>query len=166
MVEQKITEFEVTFEAKGTAVGKMRNEVELTWVKTDGENEIFSQATDEGPFHGGENTAPPPLAYFGTALVGCLMTQIRAFSKRMKIPIRDVKVSATLRWSGRQLDREPYITKPEGFSLDVDIDSDASEGDLIRLVDAAKRGCFIEQTLAQPNTIQHRLKRSDGWISI
>ncbi|WP_164662196.1 OsmC family protein [Tropicibacter sp. Alg240-R139] len=162
----KVTEFDVVFEAKGTAVGRMRNKVDLTWVKRGNDSETFSLATDEGVFHGGENTAPPPLAYFGAALVGCLMTQIRAFSKRMQIPIRDVKVNAKLQWKGRQIGRNPYETQPKGFSVDVDIDSDASEGDLLRLVDAAKKGCFVEQTLMQSNRIQHRLKREGGWTSL
>jgi len=28
----------------------------------------------------------------------------------------------------------------------------------------AKKGCFIEQTLGQKNTIHHRLKTTGGWI--
>lgn len=166
MAEERVFEFSVEFEAKGRAVGKMRNEIDLTWVKSDGENEVFSMATDEGVFHGGEDTAPPPLAYFATGLVGCAMTQIRAFSKRMRIPIRDVKATARLLWSGRQVGTNPYVTAPEGFSIDFEIDSDASQDDIIRLITAAKKGCFVEQTLAVPNTVGHRLLTSEGWIDV
>ena len=38
--------------------------------------ERFELATDEGPFHGGDGTAPPPLALFTAALTGCLMTPL------------------------------------------------------------------------------------------
>lgn len=33
------------------------------------------------------DNAPPPLALFVAGLTGCIMTQIRAFAKRMDVPI-------------------------------------------------------------------------------
>ncbi len=57
----------------------------------------FEFATDEGPAHGGDQTAPPLLAYFCTGLVTCLMTQLRAFSKRLRVDIRGVKVTLARR---------------------------------------------------------------------
>ena len=166
MSDEKVTEFEVIFEAKGVSTGKMRNELELTWVKEGEENEVFYQATDEGPFHGGDDTAPPPLAFFSTGLVGCLMTQVRAFSKRLNVPIRGVEIKGRLHWAGRQVGRDPYVTRPVGFSMDIELDSDAPEADQIRLIEAAKQGCFVEQTLSQINEIPHRLKRPQGWIDV
>ena len=71
--------FEVVFQGVGRSTGKMRNDIEVEWPAM---KERFELATDEGPFHGGDSTAPPPLALFTAALTGCLMTQIRAFSKR------------------------------------------------------------------------------------
>ena len=50
----------VTFTCEGRAVGKMRNELDVTM--TEPMVERFAMATDEGSFHGGEATAPPPLA--------------------------------------------------------------------------------------------------------
>lgn len=51
--------FEIVFEAEGRSVGKMRNEITVSWI---GGNEgPWEMATDEGGFHSGENTAPPPL---------------------------------------------------------------------------------------------------------
>ena len=76
--------FDVIFEGKGVASGKMRNDISVQWPAM---KESFDLATDEGPFHGGDGTAPPPLALFTAALTGCIMTQIRAFSKRLKINI-------------------------------------------------------------------------------
>ena len=71
----------VEFTCSGKAVGKMRNELEVNMTKPT--QESFVLATDEGSFHGGDATAPPPLALFVASLTGCIMTQIRAFSKRM-----------------------------------------------------------------------------------
>ena len=100
--------------------GKMRNDVKVHFETM---NETYDLATDEGPFHGGDATAPPPLALFTAALTGCIMTQIRAFSKRMKIPIGQVTVNARLHWRGEQSGRDPYTTAPVGFDLDIDFDS-------------------------------------------
>ena len=152
--------FDVVFTGTGTSTGKMRNDITVNF---DTMNETYALATDEGPFHGGDGTAPPPLALFTAALTGCVMTQIRAFSKRLKIPIDGVEVHARLHWQGEQDGNEPYVTAPVGFDLDIDLQSDASEADQRRLLDAAKRGCFIEQTLAQGLNVGHRLKLNGEW---
>lgn len=152
--------FDVIFEGFGHSSGKMRNDISVTWPMM---KERFELATDEGPFHGGDGTAPPPLALFTAALTGCLMTQIRAFSKRLNIPIGDLDVGARLHWEGEQTGDEPYVTHPVGFRLDVDLGSNASETDQHRLLDAAKKGCFIEQTLAKGLIVDHRLKIGDNW---
>jgi uncharacterized OsmC-like protein len=156
-------EFEIQFEAVGRSVGKMRSEIV---VSRPGRSGSYEMATDEGEFHGGDDTAPPPLAYFATGFTACLMTQIRAFSKRLNIPINGVVVTGRFRWVGRQIGREPYVGSSGGFSLDVDLDSDAPTEDQIRLIEAAKKGCFIDQTLAVANDVAHRLKVGDDWLEV
>ncbi|ABD55868.1 OsmC family protein [Jannaschia sp. CCS1] len=153
--------FDVIFEGKGTATGKMRNDISVEWPMM---KERFELATDEGPFHGGDGTAPPPLALFTAALTGCLMTQIRAFAKRLKIDIRGVEVGARLHWKGEQVGNDPYVTDPVAFGLDVDIDSDATPDQLHELLNAAKKGCFIEQSLATGVIVGHRLKLGNEWV--
>ncbi|MDJ0637337.1 MAG: OsmC family protein [Paracoccaceae bacterium] len=152
--------FDVIFEGVGRSSGKMRNDISVDWPA---QKESFELATDEGAFHGGDGTAPPPLALFTAALTGCLMTQIRAFSKRLKIEVRDVEVRARLHWEGEQEGNEPYVTNPVGFGLDVSLDSDASAEDQRRLLDAAKKGCFLEQTLAKGLIVDHRLRINGSW---
>lgn len=152
--------FDVIFEGVGRSSGKMRNDISVEWPMM---NESFELATDEGPFHGGDGTAPPPLALFTAALTGCLMTQIRAFSKRLKIDIRGVEVRSRLHWEGEQEGNEPYVTNPVGFSLDVTLDTDADAEDQRRLLNAAKKGCFLEQTLAKGLIVDHRLNVDGSW---
>ncbi len=155
--------FDVIFEGKGTASGKMRNDISVEWPMM---KESFELATDEGPFHGGDGTAPPPLALFTAALTGCLMTQIRAFAKRLKIELTGLEVGARLHWKGEQMGNDPYVTAPVAFSLDGEVDSSASEDDLRRLIAAAKKGCFIEQTLAEGIVVGHRLKLGGEWHEV
>jgi uncharacterized OsmC-like protein len=161
--DQKEHEFEILFEAEGRSVGKMRSEITVT---RPGMAVSYEMATDEGEFHGGDDTAPPPLAYFATGFTACLMTQIRAFSKRMNIPINGCVVKGRYRWTGRQKGREPYVGSPGGFSFDIDLDSDASTEDQFRLIEAARKGCFIDQTLSVANDVGHRLKVGDDWVEV
>ncbi len=153
--------FDVIFEGTAKSGPGMRNDISVEWPMM---KEKFQLATDEGPFHGGEGTAPPPLALFTAALTGCLMTQIRAFAKRLKIDIEGVEVNARLHWRGEQEGTQPYVTEPVGFCLDVDIDSNVAADRLLDLLQYAKKGCFIEQTLARGLVVEHRLKVDGQWV--
>ncbi|HID67068.1 MAG TPA: OsmC family peroxiredoxin [Roseibacterium sp.] len=160
MTEPTAKTFDVIFEGTGIATGKMRNDISVEWPMM---KERFELATDEGPFHGGDGTAPPPLALFTAALTGCLMTQIRAFAKRLDIEMRGVEVKARLHWKGEQIGNDPYVTDPVSFSLDVDVNSDAPPEKLRELLDCSKKGCFIEQSLAKGVVVAHRLKLNNDW---
>ena len=94
------------------------------------------------------------------------MTQIRAFAKRLRIPIRGVEIKTRLHWEGEQIGREPYVGQPIAFHLDVDIDTDASAEDVHRLFDAGRKGCFLEATLERSNTITHKLKVGEEWVDV
>lgn len=150
----------VQFNCQGAATGKMRNDLKVSMVQP--LQESFDMATDEGPFHGGDATAPPPLALFVGGLTGCIMTQIRAFAKRLGVELNDLHVDVRVIWNWQKTGRT-YETAPESFEIDIDIDSSSNEAAIIELIEAAKKGCFIEQTLAQPNVVKHRYKTADGW---
>ncbi|MFQ5437644.1 MAG: OsmC-related (seleno)protein [Paracoccaceae bacterium] len=153
----------VRFDCTGTAVGKMRNELEVRMVSP--MQETFSLATDEGAFHGGEATAPPPLALFVASLTGCVMTQVRAFARRMDVTLDDLNVNARVEWDWQARGRL-YETAPKSFAIDVDITSGAPLENQRALIEAAKKGCFIGQTLGQANAVRHRIKTPDGWQEV
>ena len=154
--------FDVTFECVATNAGRMRTEIDATMIAPD--RQSYALATDEGKFHGGEGTAPPPLALFAGGLTSCLVTQIRAFSKRLRTPVGEIKVVARLNWRGHQTGRDPSTTESAGFELDVDLNSEAPLADQLQLLEAAKKGCFVEQTLVRSNALTHRLRNGTGWI--
>lgn len=147
--------FNVHFTAQGTCVGKLRNEISLTAVEPFSVTRML--ATDEGVFQGGEDTSPTPLEFFLTGLVGCLMTQVRVFSKRMKINIEDLNVSCEAKWEALPDPIGPYQSKPTGFEIHIDVSSSASPERINDLISASRRGCFVEQTLSQANDIKHTL---------
>lgn len=163
--KQKPKGFVVKYEVQGRSVGKMRNEITGRQVEPTIEP-TFEMATDEAGFHGGEASAPLPLAYFCTGLVACLMTQIRAFSKKMRIDLQDVSINAEIQWEATFEGRNPYKSRPSNFLLDIDLVSSASFEDQQRLIDAAKEGCFIEATLANPIPVNHRLKKDGDYVPI
>lgn len=152
----------VQFDCTGTAVGKMRNELDVQMVQPF--HERFQLASDEGRFHGGDASAPPPLALFVGGLTGCIMTQIRAFAKRLDIGLTDLTVYVRVQWDWAAKDRV-YETAPRSFEIDISIESPDPLERQKHLVEVAKKGCFIEQTLGQSNVVRHRLKTADGWIN-
>ncbi len=156
--------FDVIFECEGVNAGGLRNDLAVRMIEP--EPMEFTLATDEGAFHGGGGTAPVPLALFAGGLAGCIMTQIRAFSKRLGIPVTTIKLRCRLHWEGRQRGRDPYVSDPVGFSIDIDLDGDASDEDRARLIEAAKNGCFIERTSMRPNAVAHRLRTQRGWMEL
>jgi uncharacterized OsmC-like protein len=162
-IKQPDTPTDVVFTCSGQAVGKMRNELDVRMVEP--MHEAFTLATDEGPFHGGDASAPPPLALFIGGLTGCIMTQIRAFAKRMNVQIDDLGVDCRIVWHWTPVGRM-YETAPKAFEIDIRLDSPNPTDDQIALIAAAKKGCFIEQTLGQTNRIRHRLKQGDSWLDV
>ncbi len=155
---------QVQFDCHGQAVGKMRNDLDV-YMTRPMEEGPFKLATDEGSFHGGDATAPPPLALFVAGLTGCIMTQIRAFAKRMGVSINDLSVDTRVVWDWEVKGRI-YETAPHSFDIDVMIDSADAQDKVIDLINAAKKGCFLEQTLGRVNTIRHRMKVGDDWIEV
>ena len=99
-------------------------------------------------------------------LVTCLMTQIKNFAKHLSISIKNVRVNGKCHWQATMEGRNPYVTRPVGFNLDIEISSDSNLEDLKKLIDIAKKACFVEQTLGQTNNIVHRLKSGDDWINV
>lgn len=153
----------IEMDCTGRAVGKMRNEMEVCLTKYGMTYEI---ATDEGSYLGGDGTAPPPLALMTAALTGCLMTQIRTFAKKLNITLADVKLRTICKWQLEFQDSVTYQGSPDGFEVEIELDSDATEDDLKKLLKIARGSCFVEQTIIQGTSINHRLKSGDNWVEL
>ena len=154
--------FNLTFKGNAINTGSMRNDIDVIFESMD---ERFQLATDEGAFHGGKETAPPPLALFTASLCGCVMTQIKAFGKKLNIQVNEIKIDATMEWNGTITDEGPYLAECKGYNLDIDIISNETLDRKKKLLNAAIKGCFIEASL-KPGLVKHRLKNKDNWISV
>jgi uncharacterized OsmC-like protein len=153
--------FEVIFDAEGRNTAKFRNEI--TVHKRLSNPVSVALPTDEGPGHGGDGTAPYPLAYFASGLTACIMTQLRAFSRRLGVKVGAFSVNTRCHWEALQHGNGPYESAPIAFTLDIDLGDEAPLADRRRLIDAAAKGCFIEQAL-KPGIVKHRLKVGDQWV--
>lgn len=162
MPDKKIHSFRSVFDCEARAVGKFRSEMTVTLHQP--EHLEWELASDEYGFQGGDGSAPVPMAYFMAGLTSCLMTQLRAFAKKLRIDIRDPKVSCHAEWEATARGRDPYVAMPQSVHMDIDFESDASVADRLRLIEAAKGGCFIEAIVREPNIITHRLNTEQGWI--
>ena len=154
--------FTLKFTGNATNKGSMRNDIDVSFESM---NETFKLATDEGAFHGGKGTAPPPLALFTASLCGCIMTQIKAFGKKLKIEVNEIKIDASMEWQGEVLEEGPYKASCNGYVLNIDIISEEPIERKKKLLEAAINGCFIEASL-KPGIVKHRLKDKENWISI
>ena len=144
------------------AVGKMRNEVHIKGSF----GGSWDMATDEGDFHGGDGTAPPPLAYFVTGFAACFMTQVRAFAKRLGIEFEELAASGWVEWWLDLDGRNPYTSEPKTFGVELYCDSPAPTEQLIELVEAAKKGCFVEQSLMNTVQIKHRIRHNGRVVEV
>lgn len=156
--------FDVIFTCSATNTGGMRTDMVANMIKP--QQMSFDLATDEGADHGGGGSAPTPLMLFAGGLTACLMTQLRAFAPRLRVKVGDIRLNTHLHWIGRQQGRAPYVTEPVGFRIDIEMDGDATHEERITLIEAAKKGCFVEQTLMRENSVAHRLMTNEGWVDV
>lgn len=157
--------FDVRFRYTGQAVGKMRNEVTVVGELPAG-NGTFDIATDEGAGLGGDATAATPLHLFTAALTGCLMTQVRAFSRRLGVDLRDLRVEGTTSWRAEFGQDRTHDADCVGVEVDVYVDSPSSPEAVAALVRAARRACFVEQTLAPGVITGHRLHHDGAVLEV
>jgi hypothetical protein len=92
------------------------------------------------------------------------MTQMRAFSRRLRVDIENPKIACRCEWVATQRGREPYESAPKSIAMDISFDTDAPLEDQLRLIEAAKKGSFIEAMLTPQNETAHWLKTPDGWV--
>jgi len=156
--------FPVQFRANGVARGKMRNEVHVDWP---GMKQSWDFATAEAPILGGEDTAPPPLAFLAVALVGCAMTNIRMMARHHDVDLKGLSVDMAADWRRNVPEGGTHVAGTDGFTLEIEIDSPAPPEAVQALVAAARAGCFVEHSLSQAVPVTARLRQGDAdWLTL
>jgi organic hydroperoxide reductase OsmC/OhrA len=154
--------FPVSFELEGYASGKRRNDVKVGMAEPE-RLQLWDLASDEGRFHGGDETAPKPLALFTAGVVTCFMTQLRTFARQCGVSVSGLKTHAKFEWvAKRSAKTDPYEAHPNRFTLDIEFETTAPLEAQQRLVRTAARGCFAEQILSID--LIHRLRHEGEWV--
>jgi hypothetical protein len=76
-----------------------------------------------------------------------------------------IGVNTRLHWQAEQRGNGLYESAPVAFTMDIDLGGGASTADKQRLIRAAAKGCFVEQSL-KPGIVRHRLKVGEDWIAV
>jgi hypothetical protein len=63
---------------------------------------------------------------FASALTACIMTQLRAFSRRLDIPLTTIAINTRLHWQAEQRGNAPYESEPVAFTMDIELRGGAS----------------------------------------
>ena len=120
-------------------------------VKGYGAYEVLS---DEGTgLPPGADSAPAPLVYFAAGAAFCLTSHLTKLAIDRDLDVRNIEVESELSFG--------YVTGDEGqqgvclgLRYLVDIDSDAPQEQLSKLIREAKGMCLAEAALVQPVQIQ------------
>lgn len=96
------------------------------------------------------------------ALVGCAGVTLGAVSLALGVPLRGGRITAEGKWDARgTLAVESGIAVGmTDILLRIEIDSDASDAQLVRLLELTERYCVVLQTLAHPPTVHPTLVRA------
>ncbi len=159
-------QFDLTLRAHGLCRAGAPVEVAVTGLKDGSAVQLYPPPAEGQVFEAGD-AAFPALALLAAAVVSSLLVQIRLVATAQDTPLGAVVIEASFSWCGTRIGAAPYQTRLDALQIAVSIDAESSagEGRLLQLLDAARQGCFIQQTLLRANPIAHRLRRPGGWTS-
>ncbi|MGD9990355.1 OsmC family protein [Pseudonocardia sp.] len=101
----------------------------------------FEVVSDEpASVPGGTDTGPQPTELFLASVASCFTTAMAYSASKRNIALSGLRVDVTGHYAGPSFD-----------ALRIDVHADAPEGaELDKLVEAAKRVCYVTRTLAAP----------------
>lgn len=147
------------FRASAISKEKMRKESSVDIMSTAGQVMLsYEIACDESHILGGDDSAPPPLAYFTSAIAFCLMTQISRYAHMRKLQIDDLQMKTTVHYRNEgsvlQGTVQGYVDKIEST---IEIASAESDETLEKLVKDAERGCYVHYALTHPIEVSNHI---------
>ncbi|MFG0266148.1 MAG: OsmC-related (seleno)protein [Rhodopirellula sp. JB055] len=124
----------------------------------------FEIICDEGPYLNGDDSAPPPLAYYSASIAFCLLTQLSRYASIKKLDITSMKLSQETRFAMEGSVIQGTLT---GQGVEVvthlDIESNESEETIRKMIEVGENSCFIHQSIKHPvpSTIQTKFNGQD-----
>jgi uncharacterized OsmC-like protein len=138
--------FEVNLVAE--AGGKMRKQARVE-PNLEGWS-AFDIACDEGLALGGEDTAPPPLAYLSAGVAFCLLTHLQEFSRQWSLSIDSLRVEQRMQFSkerGAAHQDARARGHCDGVETHVIVESGEDADRIRKLIDRAWHACMAMQAI-------------------
>jgi uncharacterized OsmC-like protein len=107
------------------------------------------------PSTGGDGSEACSADMLLEALAGCAGVTLRSVATAMGIPFRSATVHVSGTWDARGtlgVDRDAPVGLT-GIEVRIEVDADADEAVLTRLVDLTERYCVVAQTLRSPTPV-------------
>ena len=140
---------EVVLKLEAESLDNMRKQATVRIEQPKGST--FQIICDEGPYLGGDDSAPAPLAYYSASIAFCLLTQLSRYATIKKLSIRSMKLSQETRFA-----MEGSVVKGTlaGRGVEVvthlDIESDEPEETIRKMIEVGQNSCFIHQSIRNP----------------
>jgi putative redox protein len=131
-------------------------EVTATWLggwQTDVRAREHGVRVDEPASVGGDDTGMMPTELFCAAMASCFCLAVGYAARKRDIELPGLTVVVRARRAGRELRYE---------SLDVEVQAEADDETLARLVERAKPLCWVSNSLAAGIAVEYRHTSLDG----
>jgi uncharacterized OsmC-like protein len=118
----------------------------------------FTIDSDEGAAIGGDDSAPPPLAYFAAAIAFWLLTQLARVSEARHLQLDQVAMTVTpsFEQKGSILAGTVHSVLRE-VRTTLEIDSPAEPDAIATLVTSAEQMCYVLNAIQEPHTVRRAL---------
>lgn len=146
---------------QGTAVTKVKWREGLTCDVEEGQWKLVVGMTEK---YGGSNAGPNPGVYGRTALGSCLAIGYMMWASRLGVSVRSLEVEIQADYDVRGELGVDETVRPGYSSMRyiVTIDSDASEDDVMRLLDTAERYSSYLDDFANPVPVEREVRIVSG----
>lgn len=114
----------------------------------------FDVVCDEGTPLGGDDSAPPPLAYLAVGVAFCALTHVTEYTNATKMRILDASIELQLRFATsvtpRTLRDRTGTGRCTGITICLCVDTDESSDRVAEVADIVRQACMALQALVKP----------------
>ncbi len=155
---QAVQKRELLLVTEATSLENMRKVADVVIEHPQGSR--FRIICDEGPYLGGDDSAPPPLAYYSAALAFCLLTQLSRYATVKKLKIDKLNLRQEMRFAMEGSIIQGTLTgRGVNVVTHIDIKSDEPEERIRKMLEVGENSCFIMQSVvnAVPTSVSASL---------
>ncbi len=144
---------EIVLSVEADCLERMRKSARVCIEQPQGST--FSIICDEGPYLHGDDSAPPPLAYFSVGIAFCTLTQMSRYAEMTKLNIKHVSLKQKIRFfmKGSAL-KGTLAGGGLGLQTDITVESDEPADKIREMVRIGEQSCFALQSLVQPVPVE------------